>query len=1140
MPYPPGSVTRPAASTALLLALAVLVSLLLPTGAAFAAEEPVAAAPAPAAATPRLPSDAVPPPGGRTEAKPSLGGKKPRAAKAPEQSRSKAAGESARESAGKAKALARAEAAGAPVAADCPVLPLAPFGDPGSAVGTATVPASGSVCFTFTAERTGLHRTQTMSPAGAIGVGWIQVFDGGTLLNCEMGLCDLPRTGVFTLRVTNTGWEHHELRTSVVPVADGTPGCLPTASTSLSAAPVTGFSPSPLAVLCQPFDARPGDRLHFTLKNDRYGEAISWIADSRGAHACAEGPSTYEKCVLAGTGPYRLIGVVSQSEGGFPAPYTLRVQRLNQPEGCQTVPVNAYGSAPTASTPGTGCKTFTATGSGRYEVYGVKDGIRAVETFVYDSSGIGVCGEYGQTCELTAGATYTVHTYDDTLVLDTAAGTGCRAVPAGNHRGTLAAGAVDCLTLPFARGSSLALNQAYGTAEVRGELIVRDATGAWQCDWTTLSSGSCKLTGTAPFRALVSADPDGELRSGPYTLSAIRTNDPSKCRALPAGDFTDRSPSAAVATGNGSFTDCLSIPATGHSSNEILQLKTLTGSSLDTDVHLIDTDGNLACSVEGYWGGSWQSCALQPGKAYTVLFTGIDRPSTHTLTRRDVTSTAKGCTVTPAVPVTGQSTAGKPVAFGSLTCHRVTTTRADDALHLNVRDAKRAMAFYVYGSQTGWLDCGRHRACGATGSTSYQVVAGQQPNTQLPAAYRVDALRFRTGATPAPECARAGYVTYGFGPVTGTLDARRSAYCVALPTASHDTFDVMAGSTGVGYGTAVPALYTKTAANTCTISGTSVYNCSAAVGRYGTPEPSVLVLGLPEDLTETVYSLRMECTSTRCGTDRPGFTGVAPAAGATGSLVTLKATGTALHPGDRILLTSGVHRISAATTSVSADGRTLTALLDLKNAATGVWSISYLTHNGYEWPAGSFTVTPPALKNTKAPAVGGSARVGAKVTAGTGTWSPAAASYTYQWRADGKNISGATAAAYTVPSTLLGKKLSVAVTARRTGYTPGTAVSAAYPVAKGIAPKATKPPTVSGTPKVGRVLTAKPGTWSPAPTSYAYQWYANGKAIAGATKATLKPATAQRGKKITVKVIARRTGHLDGSAVSKATGAVAR
>jgi hypothetical protein len=106
------------------------------------------------------------------------------------------------------------------------------------------------------------------------------------------------------------------------------------------------------------------------------------------------------------------------------------------------------------------------------------------------------------------------------------------------------------------------------------------------------------------------------------------------------------------------------------------------------------------------------------------------------------------------------------------------------------------------------------------------------------------------------------------------------------------------------------------------------------------------------------------------------------------------------------------------------------------------------------------------------------------------------------------DLDEATVSTYTVPASLLAKKLTVTVTARRTGYADGTATSSAITVAKGVAPKATKLPAITGTAKVGRTLTASHGTWTPSPTSYTHQWYADGKAIKGATEAKLllKPA----------------------------------
>jgi hypothetical protein len=80
-------------------------------------------------------------------------------------------------------------------------------------------------------------------------------------------------------------------------------------------------------------------------------------------------------------------------------------------------------------------------------------------------------------------------------------------------------------------------------------------------------------------------------------------------------------------------------------------------------------------------------------------------------------------------------------------------------------------------------------------------------------------------------------------------------------------------------------------------------------------------------------------------------------------------------------------------------------------------------------------------------------------------------------------------------------------------------------------------PKISGTAKVGKTLKVKVGKWSPKP-KFKYQWYANGKAIKKATKATFKVAKAQVGKKITVKVTGSKTGYKTKTVTSKATAKV--
>ena len=86
--------------------------------------------------------------------------------------------------------------------------------------------------------------------------------------------------------------------------------------------------------------------------------------------------------------------------------------------------------------------------------------------------------------------------------------------------------------------------------------------------------------------------------------------------------------------------------------------------------------------------------------------------------------------------------------------------------------------------------------------------------------------------------------------------------------------------------------------------------------------------------------------------------------------------------------------------------------------------------------------------------------------------------------------------------------------------------------------KATVAPTVVGTAKVGVALRATSGTWTPT-GAYAYQWYAGGAAVPGATATTFTPGAAQLGKAIQVRVTAARASYVSGVVMSAATAATA-
>jgi hypothetical protein len=186
-------------------------------------------------------------------------------------------------------------------------------------------------------------------------------------------------------------------------------------------------------------------------------------------------------------------------------------------------------------------------------------------------------------------------------------------------------------------------------------------------------------------------------------------------------------------------------------------------------------------------------------------------------------------------------------------------------------------------------------------------------------------------------------------------------------------------------------------------------------------------------------------------------------------------------------------------------------------------------------------VPAPVVTTVSVPTISGIARTGDTLTATPGTWSPNdGLTYAYQWLANGTPISGATASTYKVTATELTKKMSVKVTASRSGYTGGTATSAPTAAVYRTVITNSVAPKITGSAAVGKVLTAVPGTWNPSDSTYAYQWYVGTTAISGASGQTYTIPASKLGKQIRVKVTASRSGATSVAKYSPNTVAVGK
>ena len=159
--------------------------------------------------------------------------------------------------------------------------------------------------------------------------------------------------------------------------------------------------------------------------------------------------------------------------------------------------------------------------------------------------------------------------------------------------------------------------------------------------------------------------------------------------------------------------------------------------------------------------------------------------------------------------------------------------------------------------------------------------------------------------------------------------------------------------------------------------------------------------------------------------------------------------------------------------------------------------------------------------------VTGTPTVGQQLTAEVTTAAqPSPTSYSYQWYADGTAITDATDATFTPGVGQYDVELTVTVTPVLDGYDPSTGADLSCRDRGGGIFTGAAVIDVTGTPTVGQQLTAEVTTAAqPSPTSYSYQWYADGTAITDATDATFTPAGEQYDAELTVTVTPVLTGY---------------
>ena len=167
------------------------------------------------------------------------------------------------------------------------------------------------------------------------------------------------------------------------------------------------------------------------------------------------------------------------------------------------------------------------------------------------------------------------------------------------------------------------------------------------------------------------------------------------------------------------------------------------------------------------------------------------------------------------------------------------------------------------------------------------------------------------------------------------------------------------------------------------------------------------------------------------------------------------------------------------------------------------------------------------------PTIDGTRIVGHELFAYRGIWSPEPDAFAYQWFRGKSPIAGATSSRYTLTGADFNQAIEVRVTGTKVGYP--TYVARSLPTASIPAGTLTAPsPTISGTARVGSMLTGTAGSWTPG-TTLSYQWLRDGGVISGATGAKYMVTAEDSGKAISVTVTGSSLGYVTQTVTSAPT-----
>ncbi|MGW1776617.1 hypothetical protein [Streptomyces sp. NPDC002104] len=518
------------------------------------------------------------------------------------------------------------------------------------------------------------------------------------------------------------------------------------------------------------------------------------VFDASGKPVCSTRDASSQDfdCKLTGTAPYT---VLISEDYGRSADYGLSVARLSNAARCPVVEEQAYGTVPDATSTAP-CRTLHVTTAGLH-TFGPTEVPSWISGQLFRANGTAACTpKLLKPCNLSVGSYTWARDSSNTgteaygiWFHATGQSAGCTDVRDDGFASGPATGSFTgpgqrlCRTLPTATGKGLYLYDnppADGGADV--STTVYDAKGAQQCEATSRFA-VCKLTGTAPFRAVLNGP-----ATGSYRMIIHGTGNTAGCATWNSTAFGP-SPGTRFDLTADRQVRCLALAAGKHATAEMIDY-TNTSNRVNASVQIYDAAGDQVCSTVG---GSTTSCALKAAPAYAALLLGTGSADSYRLVRRDISQTAK-CPAPTSLTVGGASTGYTFRSALDSTCVQFKTA-ATDKLVISERTpeaAYRTGAVLMVVDASGKFLCRQWgTACRVTGSTGYLVyVLASGYDGSTPIAAHIDTWRVATAAGWAPECTGKRIGAENFPPRKGTLTEDAAGYCAVADMKPGQRFDV--------------------------------------------------------------------------------------------------------------------------------------------------------------------------------------------------------------------------------------------------------------------------------------------------------------------------------------------------------------